>query len=112
MLYAGLAWYTLVWCTLAAFDLRHNSDFVGAAVGEPPGARGLRPRRWWVPCCFKIQASPSLCSACLCLPAPPACLPAGPIFLAVQALQGFGGRVSPFDTSAALFGWFLVGGRP
>ena len=43
------------------------------------------------------------------LPALP-CPAAGPIFLAVQALQGFGGRVAPFETATALFGWFMVSG--
>jgi hypothetical protein len=28
----------------------------------------------------------------------------------VQALQGFGGRVAPFETATALFGWFMVSG--
>ena len=37
LIYQALTWYTLVWCGLAALDLRFNFDFVGTAVGERAG---------------------------------------------------------------------------
>ncbi|EFN51297.1 hypothetical protein CHLNCDRAFT_141242 [Chlorella variabilis] len=36
----------------------------------------------------------------------------GPMFVAVHALGGFGGRVAPMDVATFLFGWWWIGKLP